>query len=158
MIADNEVPGGETEGGGGNNDGDGTSGDDGGDDGGGSEGEGKGEETGGNGKGGGGNPDYSEVCKSPAWRGDGYCDDENNNYGCGYDGGDCCENFLDHWNKYCEVGGLKSSTLTDSTLLPSNDKCYLVLYVSFPGLPLPRAPLLLPMPGAQLGRRRLLRR
>ena len=24
------------------------------------------------------------------WKGDGYCDDENNDEGCDYDGGDCC--------------------------------------------------------------------
>ena len=26
----------------------------------------------------------------PHWIGDGYCDDENNNDGCNFDGGDCC--------------------------------------------------------------------
>ena len=32
------------------------------------------------------------ACSSPTpnWIGDGYCDDENNNAGCGFDGGDCC--------------------------------------------------------------------
>ena len=30
------------------------------------------------------------CCKYPTWKGDGYCDDENNNEGCEYDGGDCC--------------------------------------------------------------------
>merc|ERR1712032_375786 len=30
------------------------------------------------------------TCKLPNYRGDGNCDDENNNKGCGYDGGDCC--------------------------------------------------------------------
>ena len=29
-------------------------------------------------------------CIVPSWRGDNYCDDGNNNEGCGYDGGDCC--------------------------------------------------------------------
>ena len=31
------------------------------------------------------------------WKGDGQCDDMNNNETCGYDGGDCCEGnvFLD---------------------------------------------------------------
>ena len=29
-------------------------------------------------------------CIVPSWRGDNYCDDGNNNKGCGYDGGDCC--------------------------------------------------------------------
>merc|ERR1712210_181229 len=30
------------------------------------------------------------TCKSKAYVGDGNCDDENNNCGCKYDGGDCC--------------------------------------------------------------------
>merc|ERR1711934_491374 len=31
-----------------------------------------------------------KSCGSPEYKGDGNCDDENNNKGCGYDGGDCC--------------------------------------------------------------------
>jgi len=31
------------------------------------------------------------VCGSQQYKGDGNCDDENNNCGCGYDGGDCCK-------------------------------------------------------------------
>merc|ERR1711976_183948 len=34
-------------------------------------------------------PDGSN-CEIPHWFGDNYCDDENNNSECGYDGGDCC--------------------------------------------------------------------
>ena len=30
------------------------------------------------------------ACALPKYKGDGNCDDENNNKGCGYDGGDCC--------------------------------------------------------------------
>merc|ERR1712019_297664 len=30
-------------------------------------------------------------CGVPDYKGDGNCDDENNNKGCDYDGGDCCE-------------------------------------------------------------------
>ena len=30
------------------------------------------------------------TCQSPNWKGDGYCDDENNNPDCEWDGGDCC--------------------------------------------------------------------
>merc|ERR1712048_437400 len=29
-------------------------------------------------------------CKFPKFKGDGNCDDDNNNKGCAYDGGDCC--------------------------------------------------------------------
>jgi len=31
-------------------------------------------------------------CSNPQWKGDGFCDDGNNNSGCDYDGGDCCGN------------------------------------------------------------------
>jgi len=30
------------------------------------------------------------TCGLPSYKGDGNCDDENNNCKCGYDGGDCC--------------------------------------------------------------------
>ena len=30
-------------------------------------------------------------CGVPDYKGDGNCDDENNNEGCYYDGGDCCQ-------------------------------------------------------------------
>merc|ERR1719219_1411108 len=29
------------------------------------------------------------------WKGDGYCDDDNNNAGCQFDGGDCCGNHVE---------------------------------------------------------------
>ena len=31
-------------------------------------------------------------CASPQWSNDDYCDDENNNESCNYDGGACCDN------------------------------------------------------------------
>ena len=41
------------------------------------------------------------ACASPIPQGigDGWCDDENNNAGCGYDGGDCCGPNIK--TKYC---------------------------------------------------------
>ena len=35
---------------------------------------------------------FIPACSSPIphYIGDGWCDDENNNDGCGFDGGDCC--------------------------------------------------------------------
>merc|ERR1712203_207918 len=33
-------------------------------------------------------------CGSANYKGDGNCDDENNNCGCDYDGGDCCAKTL----------------------------------------------------------------
>ena len=39
------------------------------------------------------------VCGSPQWKGDMFCDDDNNNAGCQYDGGDCCGTNVD--KTYC---------------------------------------------------------
>ena len=33
---------------------------------------------------------YSSGCGNPQFKGDDVCDDENNNAGCDFDGGDCC--------------------------------------------------------------------
>merc|ERR1712032_1514863 len=41
------------------------------------------------------------TCGSPKYKGDGVCDDNNNNKGCGYDGGDCCGAQVN--KKYCKV-------------------------------------------------------
>ena len=38
-------------------------------------------------------------CNNPSWIADGYCDDENNNGECYYDGGDCCGPNVD--SLYC---------------------------------------------------------
>ncbi len=35
--------------------------------------------------------------------GDSYCDDENNNAACNYDGGACCNNSNEAWNSFCTV-------------------------------------------------------
>jgi len=35
------------------------------------------------------------------WIEDGYCDDENNNAECQFDGGDCCNNSMENWDFYC---------------------------------------------------------
>ena len=49
-----------------------------------------------------------QPCELPEYKGDGNCDDENNNKGCGYDGGDCCYKTVKGGKvekKYCkEVG------------------------------------------------------
>ena len=39
----------------------------------------------------------------PHYVGDNYCDDENNNALCGFDGGDCCQGDAakDGWDRYC---------------------------------------------------------
>ena len=38
-------------------------------------------------------------CAYPGYKGDNYCDDENNNANCDYDGGDCCGDNVD--TSYC---------------------------------------------------------
>ena len=40
-------------------------------------------------------------CGTPSWKGDDYCDDENNNCGCDWDGGDCCGSNVD--TEYCSA-------------------------------------------------------
>merc|ERR1712032_1408488 len=56
-----------------------------------------------------------KSCGSPKWKGDGNCDDENNNAGCTWDGGDCCgaKNF-----GYCKV-----CKCLDCTYVAKGDKC-----------------------------------
>ena len=39
-------------------------------------------------------------CGSPQWKGDDWCDDDNNNCGCEWDGGDCCGD--DVKTQYCD--------------------------------------------------------
>merc|ERR1712001_433093 len=41
----------------------------------------------------------STGCEFPLWKGDGFCDDGNNNDGCDYDGGDCCGDDVN--TEYC---------------------------------------------------------
>ena len=42
-------------------------------------------------------------CWYPAYFADTYCDDDNNNAECNYDGGDCCNNDKDGWNNFCSA-------------------------------------------------------
>jgi len=42
-------------------------------------------------------------CAVPTWAGDNFCDDENNNPECGFDGGDCCDNTGEGWDNYCSL-------------------------------------------------------
>merc|ERR1711934_1271077 len=47
------------------------------------------------------NGNKKSTCGSPKYKGDGNCDDDNNNKGCGYDGGDCCGAKVK--KDYCKV-------------------------------------------------------
>ena len=40
-------------------------------------------------------------CGSPQWANDNFCDDENNNPLCNFDGGACCDNPYSQWDRYC---------------------------------------------------------
>jgi hypothetical protein len=42
-------------------------------------------------------------CGSPQYANDQVCDDENNNPGCNFDGGACCDNNNSGWDAYCTV-------------------------------------------------------
>merc|ERR1712032_1262967 len=48
-------------------------------------------------------PGYkAPACGAPAYKGDGNYDDENNNKGCAYDGGDCCGVVKKTYCKVCK--------------------------------------------------------
>jgi len=40
-------------------------------------------------------------CNSPEWANDQFCDDENNNADCNWDGGACCANNASGWDDWC---------------------------------------------------------
>lgn len=40
-------------------------------------------------------------CGSPDWANDQFCDDENNNADCNWDGGACCANNASGWDDWC---------------------------------------------------------
>ena len=46
-------------------------------------------------------PYYNFYIPRPQWKGDNYCDDENNHPGCEYDGGDCCGDNVN--TQYCSA-------------------------------------------------------
>merc|ERR1712187_52686 len=55
----------------------------------------------------------TSTCGSPLYKGDGVCDDDNNNKGCDYDGGDCCPNSVNGGKvnkKYCKQCKCKDTT------------------------------------------------
>merc|ERR1712083_96162 len=43
-----------------------------------------------------------DGCGSPQWANDMWCDDENNNADCNFDGGACCFNEAQGWDNYCK--------------------------------------------------------
>merc|ERR1712025_1198003 len=57
------------------------------------------------------NPDCPGSCQNSNWQGDGRCDDNNNNCGCEYDGGDCCEGTV---MKNGELTGIVKTNFCDA--------------------------------------------
>ena len=47
-------------------------------------------------------PPPTDKCGSPEHSQDVYCDDENNNAGCNWDDGACCDNEYPGWNTFCK--------------------------------------------------------
>merc|ERR1712032_1071722 len=48
-------------------------------------------------------PSCSGSCEVHAWKGDGKCDDGNNNCACDWDGGDCCKLNKPKAKKHCSL-------------------------------------------------------
>ena len=66
--------------------------------------------------------DCSGSCYLDYWKGDNYCDDENNNCGCEWDGGDCCGEEVD--TNYCqECECLDPSQQATTTPASCTDTC-----------------------------------
>ena len=60
-------------------------------------------------------------CGFPNWFGDNYCDDENNNEECGYDGGDCCgDNVYTFYCSVCQCLDPNGESPTGSAEPPTN--------------------------------------
>ena len=58
----------------------------------------------------------SENCGSPQWFDDDFCDDDNNNEECGWDGEDCCGDNVDTtYCSVCECRDPNHGTITTST-------------------------------------------
>merc|ERR1712062_806546 len=67
----------------------------------------------------------STGCGSPQWQGDNFCDDENNNAECAFDGGDCCGDDVN--TQYCSAcecleGTTAAPTTTTAAPPPSTEE------------------------------------
>merc|ERR1711997_41052 len=66
----------------------------------------------------------TEGCGSPSWATDQWCDDENNNAECNYDGGACCNNTFGGWDTYCTDCECKDpNNVEDCVDIWSTKKC-----------------------------------
>merc|ERR1712151_809728 len=64
----------------------------------------------------------SKKCGSPSWTGDGVCDDNNNNCGCGWDKGDCCGDSSNK-NQFAHCKNCKCLNPQDPNFKPKEEKC-----------------------------------
>ena len=75
----------------------------------------------------------SSGCEYPDWVGDEYCDDENNNVDCSFDGGDCCGDNVD--TSFCSqclcLEDQTSSALTTTTTSTTSTSTTEVLITTF---------------------------
>ena len=67
-------------------------------------------------------------CGSPEWADDQYCDDENNNAGCNWDGGACCNNLDPEWDKYCTDCKCLGPASTTTTLTPTTTTLFVCFF------------------------------
>ena len=70
----------------------------------------------------------SNECGSPNFATDEHCDDENNNVGCNYDGGACCNQNIAGWDEFCtDCQCLNPTTTTaitsSATMPPGGQNC-----------------------------------
>merc|ERR1712179_59285 len=59
------------------------------------------------------NPTVTSGCGSPQFAKDEYCDDDNNNAGCQYDGGACCNKKVAGWDNFCSDCYCDHEDITD---------------------------------------------
>ena len=71
------------------------------------------------------------TCFNAGERGDGWCDDENNNCGCDWDGGDCCgDNVNTYYCTKCDCldpsfnSNTTTTTTTTTTPAPCTGTCF----------------------------------
>merc|ERR1712222_9368 len=71
-------------------------------------------------------------CGAPQYKGDGNCDDENNNCGCKFDGGDCCNGSVQGGSvkkSYCKECKCKDPKYPDDSKHACKEKCTAPEYI-----------------------------
>ena len=75
-------------------------------------------------------PGCNGSCGTPAFAGDGRCDDNNNNCACGWDSGDCCGKSGDKWQfSYCTKCQCKDPKIAKQTACPGKKECEVKSYI-----------------------------